>query len=125
VLLGADRVSHTVIYQPRELLHRGSVRAVKTDAFALYRDCAPKLAIEELRVALYAKSACYGLDDVLNGLGVVQLVDDFALLRMWLAVRRHRLGCVCPLHACDSTVTAGAQGRYQSGHQPVAGLRML
>jgi hypothetical protein len=37
---------------------------------------------------------------------------------MRLPVRWHRLGCVCPLHACDSTVTGGARGRNQSGHQP-------
>jgi hypothetical protein len=66
-----DRFKLTVIYQPRELLHRGRVRAVKTNAFTLYRNRTPQLLVEELGIALCAKAARDGLDNVLNGLGVV------------------------------------------------------
>jgi hypothetical protein len=61
----------TVVYQPRELLHGGSIRAVKTNGFTLYRNRTPQLLVEELGIALGAKTARDGLDDVLDGLGVV------------------------------------------------------
>lgn len=109
----AGKVSHTGIDQPPELLQRLRPRRVEADSLALYRDGAPQLLVEEvLAVAEVARLGGDGVGDVLDGLGVVQLVRDPALLGVWLAVRRDGVLSVGPLHACDCDCdcahTAGA-----------------
>lgn len=65
---------------------------MKANAPALYRNRAAQLVLEELGVVGLAEATGDRLDNVLHGLRVVQLVDDSALLGVWLAVRGHRVG---------------------------------
>ena len=84
---------------------------MKPYAPALYRYCAAQLFVKKvLAVSKVAELCADRVDNVLNGLGVVEVMQDFALLEMGLAMLRRDLRSVRPLHACNCTHTAGAGG---------------
>jgi hypothetical protein len=107
--LSQRRRCRTRINQPPKLLQGVRPRRLEAHAFALYRDCAPQLLVKEfLAVAKVANLRADGVDDVLDGLRVLELTRDFALLRMRVSVGRNAVRGVRPLHACDCAQTSGA-----------------
>jgi len=73
--------------------------------------CAPQLLVE--KVFALAKDVVLGADgvgNVLDRLRVVQRPYDLSLLGVRLSVRRRMFRIMCPLHACDCALAAGAGG---------------